>query len=311
MRFEISFGNERRPIAVEWRECAWQPQIDVQRLESGDWKISSKRMPKPKFDSRQFNFFKPMKTKSFRSRRHIAFTLVELLVVIAIIAILAGLLLPVLAAARNKAKVAQAKLEEGQIVQAVDGYDSTYGRLPTSYVTNADLTFGGYIIDENFRANPIGSYDADGTLLMNSNLIAILMDFTNFPNSAAPPPATFPNLNHERNPQQNALLRAKLTGDTNSPGVGTDLMYRDPWGNPYIITLDLNYDDYSEDVFYRSNAVSAGGVNGLIECPGQTGLDNWAYRGKVMVWSAGPNKKADSTDPANDPENKDNVLSWK
>jgi hypothetical protein len=34
------------------------------------------------------------------------------------------------------------------------------------------------------------------------------------------------------------------------PGVGTDLVYRDPWGNPYIITLDLNYDEKARDACY-------------------------------------------------------------
>jgi hypothetical protein len=198
----------------------------------------------------------------------------------------------------------------GQIVTAIQGYDSAYGRLPTSYTTNTDLTFGGTIRNENGTPNSIGSRDAGGILLSNNNLIAILMDFTNYPNSGAPPSA-FPNLNHQRNPQQTKFLNATMVGDTALPGVGPDLMYRDPWGNPYIITLDLNYDEYCEDTFYRSNSVSQGGVNGLIQCPNDPAPDNWAYRGKVMVWSAGPNKKADPMDKANDSENKDNVLSWK
>jgi hypothetical protein len=44
-----------------------------------------------------------------------------------------------------------------------------------------------------------------------------------------------------------------MSGDTNSPGVGTDLVYRDPWGNPYIITMDLNYDEMCKDAFYCVN----------------------------------------------------------
>ncbi|HZF01898.1 MAG TPA: prepilin-type N-terminal cleavage/methylation domain-containing protein [Methylomirabilota bacterium] len=246
----------------------------------------------------------PVQNSKFKIQNFSAFTLVELLTVIAIIAILAAMLLPVLNIAIQKTRVAKAKLEMGQIVTAIQGYDSAYGRLPTSYTTNVDLTFGGMLRDENGNSNPIGS-SVGGILLSNNNIIAILMDITNYPNTSI---ATA-NTNHMRNPQQTKFLNATMVGDTTLPGVGPDLMYRDPWGNPYIITLDLNYDEMCKDAFYSLDKLSSGGLNGLINPDGTA--DNWQYRGKVMVWSAGPNKKADPTDKANDPENRDNVLSWK
>ena len=36
----------------------------------------------------------------------------------------------------------------------------------------------------------------------------------------------------------------------------------------------------------------------------------YEYRGKVMVWSRGPDGKVSSSQPANSGANKDNVVSW-
>lgn len=60
------------------------------------------------------------------------FTLTELLVVLAIVALLAGLLLPVLARARAEARRTQCKSQLGQIAKAVNLYADEHGqRYPT------------------------------------------------------------------------------------------------------------------------------------------------------------------------------------
>ena len=76
------------------------------------------------------------------------------------------------------------------------------------------------------------------------------------------------------------------------------------------MVVDLNYDEYACDVFYKSNSVSAGGLNGLI--PKMiSGVTNYEVNFPIMVWSAGPDKKISPGTPANAGDNKDNILSWK
>ena len=104
----------------------------------------------------------------------------------------------------------------------------------------------------------------------NSDVIASLMDVTNVPGVAA---AYQPNPNHTKNPQQTPFLNVKMTGDTLSSGVGTDLVYRDPWGNPYIITLDLNYDNKTRDGFYCQSIVS--NTNGTPVAHAGTATTGW------------------------------------
>jgi hypothetical protein len=112
-----------------------------------------------------------------------------------------------------------------------------------------------------------------------------------------------PNYGHAKNPQKQVFLNAKMVGDTISPGIGKDGVFRDPWGNPYIITIDMNYDNRCRDGFYRK--VPKGERVGLI-------LNGTIYEAAqpVMVWSLGPDGFAKDNVEANQGVNKDNILSW-
>jgi prepilin-type N-terminal cleavage/methylation domain-containing protein len=316
-------------LAVDWHDCAWVPVIVVQ--SSPGQRLRTKPLPASSpvahngRDRRCPKSIKSMKIFSVSARRPRAgFTLIELLVVIAIIGILAAMLLAVLPGVVNSGKKTKAKLEAQSIVTAIEQYDSTYGRFPVSQQAQAaasanvtpqnpngsDFTYGG-----TFKGTPVftpGCY-----LATNSEVIAILMNLTNYPNGSG---STI-NTNYQKNPQKTIFLNAKMSGwdpgqgGTPQPGVGNDLVYRDPWGNPYVITMDLNYDDQCEDAFYCLKLVSQQsgqtGYNGLVNTTDAGGAgDHFRYHGKVMVWSAGQDGNIDTLQNVTDWENKNNILSW-
>jgi hypothetical protein len=126
-----------------------------------------------------------------------------------------------------------------------------------------------------------------------------------------------PNPHHSKNPQQLKFFDPKLVSSLGLPGLSTvDYQFRDPWGNPYVITLDMNYDGKCDDALYKLKSVSywqgngGTGYNGLTDTTDPTGATGpFELSGSVMIWSMGPDGKCDQV-PANSGVNKDNVLGW-
>lgn len=239
---------------------------------------------------------------SVRSR---AFTLIELLVVISIIAILAAMLLPVIGSVKVKAQIRQAASDMYNIKAAIQHYDTEYSRLPGT--TNTDTTYGytGTINNSSVFLAPPTSLSIAAS---NTEVTVILLNENRYM-----------NLNHARNPQQTVFYEGRRNTDTVRAGVSTiDWQIRDPWGNPYIITLDLNYDGKCYDAVYRRQAVSQGpvalnpiGRNGLNnETKADGTSDDYVFTGDVMIWSMGPDGQASDSVPALSGVNKDNVIGW-
>jgi len=246
-----------------------------------------------------------------------AFTLVELLTVIGIIGILAALLMTVLVHMKIEGQKTQAKTEIAEIVAAINGYETDYGRFPISAAEQTaagtnDITIG--LVSGFGPGAGAHGWSFDN----NSNMVAILADLTTFPNGV-----TTVNAGHVKNTKQTKYLTPKFSGydpataDPNPPpGVDNTGVYRDPWGKPYVITVDLSGDDECSDLLYSLASVSqpssggSAGINGLANPNLSTNPDNFLFHGRVMVWSAGPDRQYSPTDKANAGVNKDNLVSW-
>lgn len=250
-------------------------------------------------------------------RKSLGMTLIEVMIVMGIIGILAAILVPSLHRVSVRAKVTTARSQMQILMGAINAYDTAYSNLPVSPVvtdsskaSQPDFTFGTYGTASpwHIENSPTSLVDYEAN---NSELTAALLDLTQFADGK---PTV--NANHALNPRHVLFLNAK-SGDAGA--MGADGVFRDPWGNPYIITVDLNRDGYCRDALYRLDSVSkisgGSGYDGLTSNGGTPNA--FEANTSVMMWSLGPdgyadaNLKANQNDAVTGKGNADNILSWK
>lgn len=179
--------------------------------------------------------------KNSTSRRKDGFTLVELLVVIAIIAVLAGAGFAAGNAAIQKAKRTTALSTATAIESAVNNFFIEYGTMPVSPVPTASVaTNAGSGVD--LLKTLLGLEAATGTPL-NTRAIKFLSV-------------------KEGKANRNGLIY-------NSTGT-TVLGLYDPWGGPFHVILD---EDYDESVTPSPSAGTAPRLNGRRAAVWSNGAD--------------------------------------
>ncbi|MBS0656630.1 MAG: type II secretion system protein [Verrucomicrobia bacterium] len=174
-----------------------------------------------------------------RSASPRGFTLIELLVVIAIIAVLMGLLFPVVSSVQDKARKTQAASDCAQIVTAVKAYFAEYGKYPVSDVKQGDPNGIGTVVGDPNADGLQGKYK-NGLVMDVLRAIPKRRSYSLDGNWNDTPP-------HGLNPRQVVYFDGRQAKDSAKPKNGfatsgtLEGCYFDPWGNQFMIFLDTSY----------------------------------------------------------------------
>jgi prepilin-type N-terminal cleavage/methylation domain-containing protein len=260
-----------------------------------------------------------------RPRFGSAFTLIELLVVITIIAILAGLLLPVVNSVMNNAHKTEAKSTEMQIVSAVKNYYAEYGQYPVvAQTTPTDVTFDN-------TSTTAGAGSANGLYGHNVILFNVLRAINNVNGALTGTTPSYLALNSRQivyfeskdvktvSHAASGFIPAQATGVVGNgknpkvtPVVG-DLV--DPWGNLYYVRIDANYSGMVENPYQTGTTDTGASISYPATTDPSTITDyTTIIRTDVIAWSPGidgyEGTNANGSYTLALPPTSDDVISW-
>ena len=196
------------------------------------------------------------------------------MVVIAIVVVLAGLLFPAVQSVLERAKKVQAKNDLTQIVTAVNAFYTEYGRYPINSPTTADTYFGS-------ASAPSGSTSGGNNDVLLNELRAC--------GSGTPSCSTAATFNT----RQIAFISPPvLSAGATRLGIGSNGQYYDPWGTPYNIEIDGNYDNQMPNPYSANNGAGPGTL--------ATGVIGWSVGKDTQIGNSGDQKFTNS----------DDVISW-
>jgi hypothetical protein len=159
------------------------------------------------------------------------------------------MLLPAIAGVQRSAKRKQASVALNNLVGAINAYNTKYSRLPSSTQTRNAISAAQpdyiYGTTQNGAQLPNAKNQTDYTQIAypgnwqisNAELMAILLNEPRNLNNV------MINNGFELNPQKEVFLSVRSEQGPRQDRVSdTDGAFRDPWGYPYIVILDLDYD---------------------------------------------------------------------
>ena len=216
------------------------------------------------------------------------FTLIELLIVIGIIGILAGLVLGGVTVAKQRGRITQARADMTSLRTAFEGMYRDYGRMAKS-VSGGNYALGGHNFSVTDGCITIGEWKsyADYSNTEKEQYCNTIAELADPGNSS---------LTVSLNRRRIKYLDPRTAYDpSRSPTYSqnnidnTENTWLDPWGNPYLIRINV---DASEQI------------------PDPSKASGHRLAGRIILWSLGPDGRGSSGSYSDD-TNKDNIAGWK